>query len=55
MSPELIAAIGIAAESFLRNLLRDINAMTTEEQDIFIAEQKLRKADHDQWLKDQGA
>lgn len=52
MTPEMILAIATAVEMFTRNLLRDIDAMTEEEQDKFILEQKARKADHDAWLRD---
>lgn len=52
MSPEMILAIATAVEMFTRNLLRDIDAMSEEQQDAFIAEQKVRKMDHDQWLRE---
>ena len=52
MSPEMILAIATAVEMFTRNILRDIDAMTEEEQNTFIAEQKARKADHDAWLRE---
>ena len=51
MSPELILAIASASEMLIRNLLRDVEAMSVEELDTFIAEQKLRKEEHDEWLK----
>lgn len=51
MSPEMILAIAASIEIFTRGLLRDIEAMTEEEQDVFIAEQKARKMEHDEWLK----
>jgi hypothetical protein len=51
MSPELILAIAAAIEMLTRNLLREIEEMTEEEKDAFIAEQKVRKMEHDAWLK----
>ena len=54
MSPELILAIATAIEMMTRNLLRDIARKTDEELDAFIAEQKVRKEDHDAWLAKHG-
>jgi hypothetical protein len=51
LRPDVILAISTATEVIVRDLLREVFAMSEEELTVFIAEQDRRRGDHEAWLR----